>query len=92
MRARHAGFTLLLAPGTVGSCVRDGPRAPWLDQAIPIRQRTRLLLGRKGVPPGSRARYLRRHGGVFWPIFWVSPYCRFLLSLLRPLSPSWTKR
>jgi GT2 family glycosyltransferase len=81
-RARKASAVNLLAPGTVGSCPYDHQIALWLDSALPLRERTRLLLGRKGVPPRTRARYLRRHGGPLWPIFWLSPYVHFALSLL----------
>jgi GT2 family glycosyltransferase len=83
MRATKIGVTNLLAPGTVGTCPRNPP-TPWRDRSLPIRERVRLLIGRKGVPPRSRARYLRRHGGPFWPIYWLSPYARFGLSLLHP--------
>ena len=90
-RARRAGFTILLAPETIGTCVRDSAYAPWLNPSLPLGERTRLLFGRKGVPPRARARYLRRHGGLLWPVYWLAPYGRFLLSLLHP-TPGWTKR
>lgn len=82
LRAGKAGAVNLLAPGTVGSCPYDHQIALWLDSSLPLRERTRLLLGRKGVPPRTRARYLRRHGGPLWPIFWLGPYVHFALSLL----------
>ena len=91
IRARRAGFTVLLAPETIGTCVRDSAYAPWLDCSLPLGARTKLLFGRKGVPPRARARYLRRHGGLLWPVFWLAPYGRFLLSVLHP-APGWTKR
>lgn len=82
LRARKAGVVNLLAPGTVGSCPYDHSYAPWFDTSLTVRERVRLLLGRKGVPPRSRARFLRRHGGPLWPVFWLGPYARFALSLL----------
>ncbi len=87
-RVVKAGLVNLLAPGTVGTCSRDSAFAPWLDRSLPLRERASLLFGRKGVPPRSRARYLRRHGGPFWPIFWLMPYVNFLFSL----APRYRKR
>jgi GT2 family glycosyltransferase len=84
LRARKAGVVNLLAPGTVGSCPYDHSFAPWLEPSLPLRERRELLFGRKGVPPRSRARFLKRHGGLLWPVFWASPYARFALSLVRP--------
>lgn len=87
MRATKAGVSALVAPGTVGTCPRDHPIAPWLDNSIPARERVRLAFERKGMPPRSRARYLRRHGGALWPVFWLSGYVKFGFSLLRFARP-----
>jgi GT2 family glycosyltransferase len=77
LRAAKVGISTLLAPGTVGTCGRDGQSRPWLDQALSLRTRLSLLLGPKGVPWRSSARYLRRHGGPLWPLFWAGTYVRF---------------
>jgi GT2 family glycosyltransferase len=82
LRAKSAGVINLLAPGTFGSCPYDHDFAPWLDPSLPLRERARLLLSRKGAPPRSRAHFLRRHGGPLWPIFWLGPYVRFALSIV----------
>jgi GT2 family glycosyltransferase len=84
LRARKAGVPRLLAPGALGVCTRNAASAPWADRSIGVGQRWRALISEKGYPPRSRARYLRRHGGPAWPVFWVSPYLRALPSLLRP--------
>jgi GT2 family glycosyltransferase len=83
LRAVRRGIKILLAPGTVGTCLCDSEPAPWLDLSIPIRERSRLLFGPKGLPPRSAARYLRRHGGRAWPLFWIAPYAKFALVSLR---------
>jgi GT2 family glycosyltransferase len=90
MRARRAGIVNLLAPSTVGTCGVDHSSTPWRDPSLPLKKRVGLLFGRKGVPPRTRARYLRRYGGPFWPIFWCGPYIRFGISLLRP--SGWRRR
>jgi GT2 family glycosyltransferase len=84
LRAAEAGVPRLLAPGTMGTCVRNREGAPWQNPALTLRERLRLLFGPKGHPPRSRARYLRRHGGSLWPFFWLAPYIRAVPSLIRP--------
>lgn len=86
LRAGALGVDVLLAPGTVGTC-RDNPSAwPWNQPSLSMRERLRHLAGPKGFPPRSTARYLRRHGGPVWPVFWVAPYVKFAVrALLAPL-------
>ncbi len=50
---------------------------------MPIRERLRVLFGPKGVPPRGRARYLRRHGGPAWFVFWLAPYVRSVPAIVR---------
>ena len=89
LRAAKVGVPRLLAPGTVGTCARDhGESPPWEDRTVAVPDRLRALVSRKGHPPRARARYLRRHGGPAWPVFWLSPYVRALPSLLRRRRPS----
>lgn len=83
LRARELGIPALLAPGLVGICARGDRYHPWLDPELDSRTRLTALFGQKGMPPRSRARYLRRHGGALWPIFWLTPYLRVLVVVLR---------
>ena len=85
LRARAAGVINLLAPGgTVGTCARDHDERPWLDRSVSVKERLKLLVGLKGLPPRPRARYLRRHGGPLWVLFWLVSYVRAVPSVLRP--------
>lgn len=90
LRAANAGIRSVLAPGTVGTCTRRVPSAPWLSPDLALRARIGFVLGPKGFPPGSAARYLRRHGGLLWPAFWAAPYVRQTYFMLRArrLTPS----
>jgi GT2 family glycosyltransferase len=86
LRAARSGVLALLAPGAVGACSRDGRSiAPWLEKSLSLERRVRLLLGRKGVPARSHARYLRRHGGRAWVFWWISPYLKFAVYASRDL-------
>ncbi len=75
-RARALGFEIVVAGEAVGECKRDLGPARWRDVSLPLVTRYRLMLGRKGVPVSSAARYLRRHGGMLWPIFIVATYVK----------------
>lgn len=83
LRAARMGIRSILAPGTVGTCARGAERDPWLDRSLPLGRRLRLLFGPKGHPPRARARYLLRHGGPVWPVYWVAPYIRATLAMMR---------
>ena len=83
LRARKQGFPIVVAPSAVGTCRRGGPEGTWRDRSLPVRRRWRLMFSRKGLPPRSHARYLRRHGGRAWPLWWISPYAKFALSSVR---------
>jgi GT2 family glycosyltransferase len=83
LRARKRGIPIIVTPTAVGTCRRGGPEGTWRDRSLPVGRRWRLALSRKGLPPRSLARYLRRHGGRAWVLWWISPYVKFALSSLR---------
>lgn len=83
LRAREAGVSNLLAPGTVGDCALNPAGEPWLDPNATTRQRFGIMVGPKGLPPRARARYLMRHGGPIWFLFWLSSYIRAVPSIVR---------
>jgi len=75
LRARALGFDLIVTGTAVGTCAH-GRAAVWEEPSLSLATRYRLLLGRKGVPTGSSARYLRRHGGRLWPIYFLATYLK----------------
>src|SRR5262249_51210478 len=58
LRARELGFDISVAGEVVGECRREYGPARWRDTSLPLVARYRLMLGRKGVPISSSARYL----------------------------------
>jgi GT2 family glycosyltransferase len=77
LRARKLGIELFVTGRPVGIC-QPSTYEPWQHPSLTLRDKWRLRFGRKGGrSPASLARYLRRHGGVLWPIFWVAPFLRF---------------
>ena len=75
LRAGGLGIHAVVSGTPVGTCPR-GPGAPWRDTSLPLTTRYRLMLSRKGVPIGSSARYLRRHGGRLWPVYFLATYVK----------------
>ena len=41
------------------------------------------MLDRKGIPASSYARYLRRHGGRLWPMYFLGTYVKVALDHVR---------
>ena len=75
-RARAAGVPVILAPGTFGTCPRNPPRRRPESRAEAVRE----LHHPKARPPASQVRYLSRHGGPEWPLYFFAPYVRLLLT------------
>jgi GT2 family glycosyltransferase len=74
-RAVRAGCEVWTAPDTIGTCARNPTpeRAATLDE-----QRRRLTSATGGLPPSEWFTYVRRWGGLLWPIYVASPYVRRL--------------
>ena len=81
-RARRAGFGIVVAPGKAGTCSRGSETGTFADTSLPLRRRWQLMQSATGLPMRSHARYLRRHGGWLWPVFWAAPYVKLVVSAL----------
>lgn len=87
LRARSLGFPIIAAPGAVGTCEREvGPKFWLRAKGLSVRQRLALALGPKGLPVESHARFLRRHGGRSWLLFFFAPYLRLIAELASELA------
>jgi GT2 family glycosyltransferase len=81
-RARAAGCSVWIAPGTVGTCASHPVRRP--DEGAFLEEWGRLW-STKELTPRPWAVYSRRYAGRLWPLYWLSPYVRrgFRLALAR---------
>jgi GT2 family glycosyltransferase len=79
LRAVRAGCRILVAPGYSAECPGNPKRGQWLNRRLGRRERWRLLRDRKELPPGDWLKFMRRHGGFAWPLYFLSPYLRVLL-------------
>ena len=86
LRARRAGRRSVLADRHVGHCSRNDTAGGWRDPNLSRRERCRLLVDVKGIPPGPHIRYSARHGGPEWPLYVLGCYGRALgaIALGRP--------
>jgi GT2 family glycosyltransferase len=92
LRAREAGFRVVLAAGAFGACRRGVRQGGFDDTTLSLGQRWRLVQSATGLPMRSHARYLRRHGGPLWPIFWAAPYVKLALSAIAAAPGRWRAR
>ncbi|MBL8447861.1 MAG: glycosyltransferase family 2 protein [Zoogloeaceae bacterium] len=79
LRARQAGFPVVIAPGFVGVCALNRGLPPWRDRRRSLVQRWSALRGPKGFPVAGWAAFVRRHKGPLWVIPWALPYLAFWL-------------
>jgi GT2 family glycosyltransferase len=84
LRARRAGFSVVVAPGYVGECRPNSPAGTWRDPSLSFSKRWRNLTSPKGVPFGEWLLFTRRHYGWRWPFYAVSPYLKTILSSTLP--------
>jgi GT2 family glycosyltransferase len=85
-RLTEKGGEVWVASGVHGECVRDHGERPWYDSERSWKERIEALRDVKAEPLGERLIYARRHGGMFWPVAWLSPYLRVTLDWLFPNS------
>ncbi|MGH8900715.1 MAG: glycosyltransferase family 2 protein [Egibacteraceae bacterium] len=73
LRARAAGCSIWIAPGTLGTCASHPQRR---TEEQPLLDEWRRLWSIKELPPRPWAVFVRRWAGGLWPLRWLSPYLR----------------
>lgn len=76
LKLKRAGGQVLLAPGHIGTCDRNGIEGTAFEPGISLVERYRRLLSVKGEPPIQRLRYCRKYAPWIWPFLWASPYLK----------------
>lgn len=89
LRCSKSGIAVWLASGWVGRCEPNALDGSFLDPALPTAHRVRELASQKGIPPREWLRLTRTHGGIAWPLLFVSPYLRFGSSIGRQRASAW---
>lgn len=81
LRAKKKGFSLWVAKDFSGKCDRNLQKDTWMDHEMRVSQRIKLMLSPKGMPIRETYRFIRKHGGTFWPVLLLGPYMKFVLRL-----------
>ncbi len=78
LRAKKAGFPIIVAPGYLGTCRQNSSRGTWKDGALSLGRRWKDLMSPRGMDPREWFLFTRRHYGWSWPLYLVSPYVKTL--------------
>lgn len=81
LRACKFGYTLWVAPSFAGTCSENSIVGTWKDPNLSFFQKLEKVKCHKGQPFQEFAVYAKRHGGVFWFVWWLIPY-RYLFNNL----------
>ena len=80
LRLRGIGGRVVLAAGYMGECSLNSIRGTSSELGISYRERWHRLTSIKEQPPRQRALYYKRHAGWMWPLFWLLPYVRIMVT------------
>lgn len=86
LRARKAGYGVWLGPGVFGTCSDNPTTGTYLDAGLPLLQRWRQMMSRKGLPWRSWLVLTSRHAGMLWPLYFVWPYVSLIVGKYQPRS------
>ncbi len=79
LRARLAGIPIWVTPEVVGDCPSNPGFVPSGDVAADLER----LRGTKHLPTDEWQTFAKRWAGPAWPAYWVSPYVRRTVAVLR---------
>ncbi|ADE53421.1 glycosyltransferase family 2 protein [Coraliomargarita akajimensis] len=77
LSANRLGVQVVVGSGSFGVCPRNPEGSSWTEQSS-IRDRYQQARSPKGLPPSEWAYFLRKHGGLLWPLAWLFSYRRIL--------------
>jgi GT2 family glycosyltransferase len=77
LRLKKAGLSCWVAPGIYGNCEANASFSDWRDTSLPMEKRVTLIQKiTHNPPPREWMQYVRMHGGIFWPMLWISAWLR----------------
>jgi len=82
LRAKRAGFDIVVAPGYIGECLPNSRIGTWRDPSIAFRKRWKHLISLKGVPFKEWLLFTWRHYGWRGAYYIFSPYLKTIVSSL----------
>ena len=83
LRAQLEGGEVWIAPGYLADCDGNPNEDKWRDHRLSLKRRIEELHSLKGLGKNDWFRFIRIHGGMFWPFVWVRPYLRLIYDTFR---------
>lgn len=84
LRAKQAGIPMWVMPAYAGRCVNDNDiSGSFSDRSLPVTVRLEKILSTKGLPWRPWLIVCRRHTGYLWPIYWMWPYLKVVVTSSR---------
>lgn len=83
LRARAAGFHILVASGFQGRCAANSAKETFQDSTLHPSIRWKKFVDRKCLPPSSWRHFVKRHAHASWPLYFYYPYISFAARILR---------
>lgn len=81
LRASKVGIPIWVMPGFAGSCGNDNLlEGSYLDPSLPFAVRWNKVLSPKGLAPRAWGTFCRRYAGIWWPVYWVWPYAKVVVT------------
>jgi GT2 family glycosyltransferase len=81
LRAKQAGIPMWVMPFYAGRCVNDNDvSGSFTDRSLPASERLKKIMSPKGLPWRAWMIVCRRHTGLLWPIYWMWPYLKILVT------------
>jgi len=84
LRAKRAGFQVVVAPGYAGECSQNTTAGSWRDATVSIAKRWKSLVSPKNIPLKEWLLFTRRHYGWRWLLYAASPYLKTIASSILP--------
>lgn len=83
LRAQDQECQVWIGPGYLADCEGNLNADRWRDNKLPLRQRYNELHSIKGLGKKDWYRFVKKHGGMFWPFIWVRPYMKIVYDTFR---------
>ncbi|MGL1958236.1 MAG: glycosyltransferase family 2 protein [Colwellia sp.] len=83
LRMAKQGFCCFVAPYYVGQCSNNQYKKRFQDKNLSLSQRISLLKQPTIMPPTKEWKlYVKRHGGLFWSVYYLKAWLREVLPIL----------
>ncbi|MEO0472483.1 MAG: glycosyltransferase family 2 protein [Bacteroidota bacterium] len=83
LRTRYKGGKVWIAPGYIGTCEANPLAEAWTDTSLSFKERIKDFHSIKGYIKKDWYFYVKRHGGILWPLLWMKPYIDIAVTSLK---------